>query len=271
MKCSSWKIYLLSAVFLATAAPWPSFAQSASEKDGLKITVRPTPTPKASQDPSKGFSGGQRAYAKGNFSAAYKELLPLAVEGNPTAQFYIGQIYDPTNLDRIGVTYGDGEQIIQSHKDALRWYLKAAKQGHVQAQRQAGIFFKYGQLYRNAFKWLKRAAEAGDGEAQYQLGIMYHYGMGMPRDDNKAAKWLALGGPNMSEYKQKQYGWKAGQGFGAPAQGKELVGILKNSGGEETDAIRANRVQSRGTISHRSESDGETRSEEYEKAVGSFF
>jgi len=218
-----------------------------------------------------GFSEGQRAYAKGNWRMAYDEFLPLAVEGNARAQFYIGQICDPTNLDRIGVTYKAGEQILQKHKTALRWYLKAAKQGHVQGQRQAGIFFKYGQLYRNAFKWLKRASEAGDGEAQYQLGIMYHYGMGMPRDDKKAAKWLALGGPNMSEYKQKQYGWKAGQGYGAPAQGKDLVTILKRSGGSGANALRANRVQSRGTISHRSQEDGKTRSEEYEKAVGSFF
>jgi len=74
----------------------------------------------------------------------------------------------------------------------------------------------------------------------------------------------------MSEYKQKQYGWKAGQGYGAPAQGKDLVNRLKQGGGA-TNAIRANRVQSRGTISHRSQEDGETRSEEYEKAVGSFF
>lgn len=243
MKRFSWKILFLCALLLPT---FPSLAFA-------------------------DFFIAQQAYAKGNWRVAYDEFLPMAIEGNPIAQFYIGRIYDSTNLDRIGVTYKNGDQIIQNPKTALRWYLKAAKQGHVQGQRQAGIFFKYGQLYRDAFKWLKRASEAGDPEAQFQLGIMYHYGMGMPRDDAKAAKWLGLGGPNMSEYKQKQYGWKAGQGFGAPAQGKDLVNRLKDGGSNDSDAIRANRVQSRGTVSHRSEANGEDRSEEYEKTVGSFF
>lgn len=254
----------LGALLLVMTLPWPVVAA----EDGLKITIRPPPSAKAGESASKGFSGGQQAYSKGNFVAAYEELLPLAVEGNPDAQFYIGRIYDPSNEDRIGVTAmpvsPKGVPIIQDYKTALRWYLMSAKQGHVAGMRQTGMFYKYGQLYQRAYKWLSRAAEAGDGEAQYQLGIMYHYGMGMPRDDAKAAKWLALGGPNMSPYKQKQYGWQAGQGYGAPAQGKELVNILKQGGNEDSDEMRANRVRT-GTVSRRSDEDGETRSEEFEK------
>ena len=37
-----------------------------------------------------------------NITAAQR--TSVLVEGNRIAQFYIGQIYDPTNLDRIGVT-----------------------------------------------------------------------------------------------------------------------------------------------------------------------
>ncbi len=254
----------LGGLLLAMASPWTALA----EEDGLKITIHPPPSPKAGQDASKGFSGGQLAYAKGDFVTAYEELLPLAVEGNPNAQFYIGRIYDPSNQDRLGVTSmplsANGTPIIQDYKQALRWYTMAAKQGHVAGMRQAGMFLKYGQLYRRAYKWLSRAAKAGDGEAQYQLGIMYHYGMGMPRNDTKAAKWLALGGPNMSPYKQKQYGWKAGQGYGAPAQGKELIDILKNSESEGSNEMRANRVRT-GTVSHRSAEDGEAKAEEFEQ------
>ncbi|MEW5703046.1 MAG: tetratricopeptide repeat protein [Pseudomonadota bacterium] len=217
-----------------------------------------------------GYAEGVQAYALGKFNTAYDELIPLAVEGNADAQFYIGQIYDPSNEDRLGATYDKGKQIIQKYETALRWYVKAAKQGHVAAQRQAGMFFKYGQLYSPAYKWLKRAADAGDPEAQYQLGIMYHYGMGMPRNDAEAAKWIGMGGPNMTPYQQKQYGWKAGQGFGAPAEGKAMVEILKG-GGENDDALRANRMESRGTVSTRSDKDGVKQVEEYERTVGSFF
>jgi len=263
MKRISGNSVFLGALLLVMVIPLPTLA----EEDGLKITIRPPPPIKASS-PSVGFSGGQQAYSRGDWISAYKELLPLAVEGNANAQFYIGRIYDPNNEDRLGVpampVTAKGAQVIQNYKDALRWYLMAAKQGHVMGQRQAGMFLKYGQLYRRGYKWLKRSAEAGDGEAQYQLGIMYHYGMGMPRDDAKAAKWLALGGPNMSPYKQKQYGWQAGQGYGAPAQGKELVNILKESGGKDTDELRANRVRT-GTVSHRSSTDGETEAEAFEK------
>lgn len=278
MKRFFWYGVFLSALLLVTASPRPVLAENPSEATGQRIVIHPPPS--QPQAASEGFSGGQRAYANGDYITAHKELLPLAVEGNPTAQYYIGRIYDPSNEDRIGVTYStstsessDQTPIIQDYKQALRWYLKAAKQGHVPSMRQAGMFFKYGQLYRQAYKWLSRAAEAGDAEAQYQLGIMYHYGMGMPRDDAKAAKWLGLGGPNLSPYKQKQYGWTAGQGYGAPAQGRELIDILKDnseSGNEDSDALRANRVQT-GTVSHRSEKDGETRAEEFERTIGSFF
>ena len=109
----------MGAFLLVVALPWSVSA----EDTGLKITIHPPPTPKVGQDASKGFSGGQQAYAKGNFVAAYEELLPLAVEGNPDAQFYIGRIYDPSNEDRIGVTAmpvsPEGTPIIQDYKHAL--------------------------------------------------------------------------------------------------------------------------------------------------------
>ena len=65
---------------------------------------------------------GISAYESGEFKLAMTIFSPLAVEGNRSAQFYLGKMYD----------YGQGT--IQDDLKALNWYQKAAKQGHPEAQ-----------------------------------------------------------------------------------------------------------------------------------------
>ena len=40
-----------------------------------------------------------------------------------------------------------------------------------------------------AVKWWRKAAEQGHAEAQYQLGYAYQHGIGVERDDDEAEKW----------------------------------------------------------------------------------
>ncbi len=87
-----------------------------------------------------------------------KEWLAFAESGDPVAQTYLGAIY----LGGFGGSDPDFDQ-------ARAWFLKAAEQGHAEAQ------FELGRLLRAddgeaGLGWLRRAAEAGHAPAQRELG-----------------------------------------------------------------------------------------------------
>lgn len=58
----------------------------------------------------------------------------------------------------------------QNYIEAVKWYRKAAEQGHAGAQRVLGDCYYSGdgvtQDYKEAVKWLSKAAEQGDKKAQ---------------------------------------------------------------------------------------------------------
>ena len=43
--------------------------------------------------------------------------------------------------------------------------------------------------YAEAVKWYRKAAEQGHAEAQYLLGVMYNNGNGVIKDFQEARKW----------------------------------------------------------------------------------
>ena|SRR5215469_10919155 len=58
---------------------------------------------------------GRDAYHKGDYATALRILRPLADQGNPDAQVFIGMSYE----------FGDG--IAKDTKEAINWYRKAAE------------------------------------------------------------------------------------------------------------------------------------------------
>ena len=62
------------------------------------------------QDFAKGFA----AYHSGDYVTALKQWLPLAEQGNASAQY------------RIGWMYGSGNGVAQDYAEALKWYRLAA-------------------------------------------------------------------------------------------------------------------------------------------------
>ena len=79
---------------------------------------------------------------------AYQALLELAPAGNPEAQFMLGDIY----------RWGDFGAA--NYEKALYWYMRAAKQGNV--------------------------------DAMLGLAGMYGHGQGVPQDKAAAYRWLVL-------------------------------------------------------------------------------
>ena len=81
----------------------------------------------------------------------------------------------------------------QDYAEAVRWYHRAAEQGHALAQFNLGFMYKNGQGvtqdYVQAVKWYRKAAEQGAANAQINLGLMYNIGYGVPQDYAEAVKW----------------------------------------------------------------------------------
>jgi TPR repeat protein len=134
------------------------------------------------------FDKGLGAYEAGDYETALQEFLPLAAQGDVTAQFNLGVMY----YNGIGVT--------QDYAEAANWYRKAAEQGNASAQYNLGVMYDNGigvtQDYAEAVDWYRKAAEQGHASAQTILGFMYAMGLGVIQDDVIAHMWFNISGAN---------------------------------------------------------------------------
>ena len=163
------------------------------------------------------------AYAQGSGvpknAAMSRELLRLAAAGLPNAA-ESGDVFAQTLLGRLyaqgaGCRELKGDLAWRNRKgadpgclekdegQAAAWLMRAAAQGHADAQARLGVKFLTGIEIRNegraaglvrderqAAEWLRRAGEQGDGAAQFMLGMMYMHGRGLPKDPRQGAEWL---------------------------------------------------------------------------------
>jgi hypothetical protein len=94
--------------------------------------------------------------------------------------------------------YIDAAALHQNDRDdiALQLALKAARQGHVDAQTLVSYLYSSGKGIVNdddeSAKWAKRAAEQGDAVGQAMIGASYVEGIGVKKDLIEANKWLIL-------------------------------------------------------------------------------
>ena len=168
-------------------------------------------------DVNKGFS----AYLDSDYSTAFREFKSLADQGNSSASFYVGwmyqngmgvqqndqeaQIYFTTakllggeaNLNfNFAVQYNYGWGVPQDYKEAVKWYKLSAEQGSSGAQSSLGLMYKNGEgVPQNdieGVKWLRLSAEQGDLSGQNNLGVAYRDGRGVLQDYILAHMWLNL-------------------------------------------------------------------------------
>ena len=128
---------------------------------------------------------------RAEYEATAKELRKSAEEGDASAQFRLGQLYD------------EGTGVSQDYGQAKEWFEKAAKQGHVGAQVNLGTLYLQGEgaprSAQMALFWLSRAAEQGHALAFAKLGWMYAQGPGVVQDFIQAHKWYSLAAANGHE------------------------------------------------------------------------
>ena len=86
-----------------------------------------------------------------------EELRRAAEQGNASAQFNLGLMYD------------NGEGVPEDDREAVKWYRKAAEQGNLFAQYNLGVMYAKGEGvpedYVKAYAWVNLAAARGDEKA----------------------------------------------------------------------------------------------------------
>jgi hypothetical protein len=138
-----------------------------------------------------------------DYVEAAKWYRKAAEQGIAEAQCLLGEMYwgvSHNSLDfykRDGYStiayYGVKSDTYSDAVEAVKWYRKAADQGHDVAQRCLGEMYNSGYGVPKdsveAVKWFRKAADQGNNTAQSKLGEMYNSGEGVPRDPVEAAKW----------------------------------------------------------------------------------
>ena len=141
------------------------------------------------------YQDGRKAYNRGDYTTALKELRPLAEQGHAGAQYFIGYMYYK------------GQGVAQDGEEAVKWLRMAAEQGDVKSQVRLGVMYRLGltvlKNYEEAEKWLRKAAEQEDTKAQYNLALMYFRGEGMQQDNTEAVKWVRMAAEQDHEQAQR--------------------------------------------------------------------
>ncbi len=96
----------------------------------------------------------------------------------------------------MGVVSALGRGVRQDGAVALKWFEKAAKQGHARGQHHLGMWYEGGigvkVDYREAARWHRRSALQGYAPAQVSLGNLYLNGQGVDEDRAEAFRLYKL-------------------------------------------------------------------------------
>lgn len=135
----------------------------------------------ASAPASAGMAEAEAAIAQRDYTAAYRELRPLADQRNAKAQRLIGGFY----------LFGLARE--KNAVQANEWFRRAAGNGDRSAKFLLGQSYKLGRgVDRNekmAFGWFLKAAEANHRASQGEVAMRYNFGRGTGRDLDAAIRW----------------------------------------------------------------------------------
>jgi len=159
-----------------------------------------------------GFDEGYAAYQKGDYATALQEWQPLAEQGNASAQYNLGWMYD------------NGKGVQENGVEAAKWYRKSAEQGNASAQYNLGLMYENGQGVQEddaeAVRWYRKAAEQGHAAAQYNLGGMYASGEGLQENKVEAVRWYRKAAEQGDADAIGNLGWFIANGWG---EAKDLI------------------------------------------------
>ncbi len=108
-------------------------------------------------------------YETGDYDTAYELFLPLAEQGDVTAQSYVGDMHF------------SGHGVSQDRAVAVEWYEKAALMGHVESQFKLGNIYRRGDLgepdHSEALPWYWMAWQSGHQASGLAVAEIYDFGL----------------------------------------------------------------------------------------------
>lgn len=113
---------------------------------------------------------GVDAWSRGEYEAAVNQWREPALNGDPDAQFNLGQAYKT------------GRGVQTDLNIALEWYKKAAAQGHLKAMDSYGHLLHYQGKIPEALPILQASSERGDPRARYLLATELFNGTHIAKD-----------------------------------------------------------------------------------------
>ena len=131
---------------------------------GLKVALMASGLLLAATPALADVKTGVDAWSRGDHALAVKEWLGPAANGDPDAQFNLGQAHKL------------GRGVPQDIKRAEAWYRKAASNGHIKAADTLGLLLFQDGRKADAVPFLQASAERGDPRAQYIIGIAHFNG-----------------------------------------------------------------------------------------------
>ena len=176
--------------------------------------------PAARAQGDSGLAAAKHAYDASEFVEAARLVRPLAEQGNPGAQFLMGQMLffglglerddakaaqwygmaaqagNAEALYRLGYLHATGQGVAYDPAAAERFWIAAASKRHRGAIVALADFYHEG-LYRKedetlARRWLNRAAMTGDIESMYKLGRRLMTPETVATDFRRAYAWLYI-------------------------------------------------------------------------------
>lgn len=163
---------LVRALALALLLVSPAFAQEPDEDAPIEATGS--------------ASHAYDAFLNGRYEEAIAIWLPLANDGDASAQF------------NLGVMYANGLGVDRDMEIAMSWWGNAARQLHVRAAHNLALAILAGEPvvngekaepdYTAILRYLKIGADAGYANSEYTLGKLYAGGVGIEKDERRAAE-----------------------------------------------------------------------------------
>ncbi len=119
-------------------------------------------------------------YVEQDFNTAFKLFKEGAEKDNVFCQYYLGDCYD------------NGRGTKKNSEEAVKWYSKAARQGHTLSKKILEER-KVDQILtdESPFATFEKSARAGNAQSMYILGRYYEDGIGIEKDLKKAKEWYA--------------------------------------------------------------------------------
>lgn len=127
--------------------------------------------------------------------------------------------------------YGRGLGVAQDDMEAMRWYRRAAAEGHPAAPNNIGLMYASGRAAsrldnassvnpEEAIKWYRKAATKGYGPAEFNLGPGYLHGAGTGQDLSEALRWLRKAAEHGFAAAENEIGYAYEHGRGVPQDSK---------------------------------------------------